>query len=607
MKNYFGTDGIRFIYQEDTKELISKIGKSLSYNKNKKIIIGHDTRFSSEEISNTIISQLTNKEIIYVGVCSTPCISYLSKKHNSLGIMITASHNPYFYNGIKIFNKGLKLSQKQQLKLSNLINTVTINHEQANTLTPNKTYLNEYLSYLKTFIEPSNTKIAFDCANGSLSPYINEIIHLINPNNIAINNTPDGNNINEKCGSTNLHYLQEYINKNNIDYGFAFDGDGDRLILVSKNKIYNGDELLYILSQKQKKVVITTNTNLGLIQSLKNKKIKTKTVNVGDSNILNYLIKHKLNLGGESSGHIIQLNLLPSGDGLLNAISIINLLSKNSLDNLLKGYTRYENKLININLKNKNLIKHSLITNLINDYLKTHKNNILINLRVSGTENKVRLYVSHKDKNTLNYISQRIITYLQILDNNIEYDNLSSITIDEKSTFGNNISIKGNTIINNSKIGNNSSIISSVITDSTILNNCSIGPFSHLRNSTKINNNIRIGNFVEIKNSTINDDTKIAHLTYIGDCICGKNVNFGCGTVIVNYDGKLKRQTIIGNNVFIGCNTNIIAPIEIKDNVFIAAGSTITNSLEKNSFAIARAKQITKPNKAMNYPYFKEK
>ena len=126
--------------------------------------------------------------------------------------------------------------------------------------------------------------------------------------------------------------------------------------------------------------------------------------------------------------------------------------------------------------------------------------------------------------------------------------------------------------------------------------NCTIGPFAHIKQNSKLKDNLRIGNFVEIKNSTINNDTKCAHLTYIGDALVGERVNFGCGVVIANYNGKQEFKTIIGNDVFLGCNCNLIAPIEIGDNCFIAAGTTVTKSSKNNTFCVARSEEKTKKN-----------
>lgn len=182
-----------------------------------------------------------------------------------------------------------------------------------------------------------------------------------------------------------------------------------------------------------------------------------------------------------------------------------------------------------------------------------------------------------------------------------------------------NTCIYGDTVISkNAIIGPNTSIISSyideastvlfsIITNSKIGKNTNVGPFSHIRMNTVIGDNDRIGNFVEIKNSSIDNNTCASHLTYIGDTECGSSVNFGCGTVTVNFDGHNKHKTVIGDNVFIGCNSNLVAPLSVASNTFIAAGSTIVDSLEEYDFAIARSKQITKPDYAKKFIKKQEK
>lgn len=161
--------------------------------------------------------------------------------------------------------------------------------------------------------------------------------------------------------------------------------------------------------------------------------------------------------------------------------------------------------------------------------------------------------------------------------------------------------------LHNALIEENATIRHSLIVDSSVGKETTVGPFAHLRNGTCVYDRCRIGNFVEIKNSRIGNGTKISHLTYVGDTECGENVNWGCGCVTVNYDGKFKNKTNIGDNVFIGCNTNLIAPISIGNNVFIAAGSTITDDIPDEAFSIARTRQITKEDYAQKYSYGKKK
>lgn len=168
--------------------------------------------------------------------------------------------------------------------------------------------------------------------------------------------------------------------------------------------------------------------------------------------------------------------------------------------------------------------------------------------------------------------------------------------LEGNTSIGDNCILYSNNRITNGSIGSNVTIENSVILESSVGNNTTVGPFAYIRPETVIGNSARIGDFVEIKKSTIGDGTKVSHLTYIGDAEVGEKCNFGCGTVVVNYDGKKKYKTIIGNNVFIGCNTNLVSPVKVEDDTYIAAGSTITEQVPKGSLAIARARQINKEN-----------
>lgn len=176
-----------------------------------------------------------------------------------------------------------------------------------------------------------------------------------------------------------------------------------------------------------------------------------------------------------------------------------------------------------------------------------------------------------------------------------------------KTIINENSIIGPNSELHNAIVGNNTIVKHSLVYDSIIGDNCVIGPFAHLRMNNVLNNNVKIGNFVELKATSIDDNTKASHLSYCGDSIIGKNVNIGCGSITVNFDGKNKYQTKIGNNVFIGCNTNMLAPIVIEDNALIAAGSTIYENVPKNSLSIARTYQINKEGYALKYPHINNK
>ncbi|MDD4608206.1 MAG: DapH/DapD/GlmU-related protein [Bacilli bacterium] len=185
------------------------------------------------------------------------------------------------------------------------------------------------------------------------------------------------------------------------------------------------------------------------------------------------------------------------------------------------------------------------------------------------------------------YIDSKVI----IGENTVIYPN---VVIEGSSIIGDNCTIYSGSIIKDAKIGNNNIIYSSHIIQSTIGNNNEIGPYANIRPNNIINDYIKIGSFVELKNSTINDHTKIPHLSYIGDSEVGSNVNVGCGVITANYDGKNKNKTVIKDNVFIGCNSNLVAPITLHENCLIGAGSTVTEDVYENQLCIARARQVNK-------------
>ena len=191
-------------------------------------------------------------------------------------------------------------------------------------------------------------------------------------------------------------------------------------------------------------------------------------------------------------------------------------------------------------------------------------------------------------KNT--YIGENV----QIGDGTTIYPN---VVIEGNTIIGNNCEIYVSSVIKDSIIGNNCRIYSSYIINSQIGNNNSIGPYANVRENNYICDNVKIGSFVELKNNNISNNTKIPHLSYIGDTRLGKNVNVGCGVITANYDGKRKNETVIKDNCFIGCNSTLVAPLNIEKNSFIAAGSTITENVEENALAIARNRQVNKENR----------
>lgn len=188
---------------------------------------------------------------------------------------------------------------------------------------------------------------------------------------------------------------------------------------------------------------------------------------------------------------------------------------------------------------------------------------------------------------------------------NISSKNIENVNVKKykyfNSTIENEQNIDTQSVITNSIISTTAKIISSYVEDSFVDDNTTVGPFAHIRPNSKIGKNCKIGNFCEIKNSQIGDGTKISHLAYVGDAIVGKNCNIGCGVIFANYNGKEKNKIVIGNNVFVGSNCNLIAPLKIEDNVYICAGTTVTQNLLENDFVIGRAKETIKKGRAKKY------
>ena len=171
---------------------------------------------------------------------------------------------------------------------------------------------------------------------------------------------------------------------------------------------------------------------------------------------------------------------------------------------------------------------------------------------------------------------------------------LSGCILTGDTVIGDGCVIGPGTILHNVAVGAGSELCQVHGVDATVGSGCNIGPFVHIRPNTTLGDNVHLGNFVEVKNSTVGDGTKVSHLTYVGDSDVGKEVNFGCGTVTVNYTGKEKFRTTIGDHCFIGCNTNLIAPVTVGDYGYTAAGSTITDDVPANALAVARARQVNK-------------
>ncbi len=420
--NYFGTDGIRGIPNKKlTAELAISVGKALKSLQNKSVCIATDTRISKDMLAHGIAAGALSMglDVYYLGVLPTPGLIYYSKKHQMTGIMVTASHNPYTDNGIKVLNKGFKLSPNEEAIIENLIEHSSAYTEQVGTFYQVDGSL-EYLDFLTQKQIKTNLKVALDCANGATSFVARKVFEKTIPNLLITCNEPDGYNINNQCGSTHLERLKQTVLENKCDIGFAFDGDGDRVLCVNSfGKTIDGDQLIYILARyldsKDKlnhhQVVLSMMSNLGLIQDLKKRGIGVIETNVGDKYIVKALFENHLSVGGENSGHIILPDEFHTGDGMFVAGTILRILeeTRTSIDDWLKDIVMYADSLTNIRVKDRQKVLDSKdLLNRIEEIKNELHQDCKIIVRASGTEELIRVTVMAKSEELVKKYSNEL-------------------------------------------------------------------------------------------------------------------------------------------------------------------------------------------------------
>ena len=429
-KKYFGTDGIRGTVNQGniTGEKFFKFGlASGTYFKNQKknkqiAIIAKDTRLSGYTLEPALVSGLVSggMHVFTLGPLPTNGLAMLTKSMRAnMGIMITASHNPYHDNGLKLFGPdGMKLSNKIEKKIEKLIDTK--NTQQLS----NPKFLgrvkrledgnDRYIKILKSnFPNNFNLKgliIVLDCANGASYKAAPKLLKELGAKIIEIGTKPNGLNINEKCGSTYPQKIRSAVKRFKAHVGISFDGDADRIIMCDENgKIINGDQIIAMLAKRWKKkrilkggVIGTLMSNYGLEKFLKNEKIKFFRSNVGDRYVKEKMHKMNFNLGGEQSGHIILGKFATTGDGLMVALEVLFSLRKNKkASELLNIFKPLPQVLENVSVKDKNIINSSKCRNAIfkANKLMGYKGRILV--RKSGTEPKIRIMAESNDKSLI--------------------------------------------------------------------------------------------------------------------------------------------------------------------------------------------------------------
>ncbi len=435
MARLFGTDGVRGIAGVDLTSLLAMkigIGTASVLTKDKedvKIIIGNDGRESSDMLVSGVCAGLTSVgvDVIDVGMIPTPAISYLVKYYGyDAGIMVTASHNSYEYNGIKIFDgNGYKLPDDLEDEIEDyVISDKKKGTKKLGRITKYNNAVEDYVNYLVNCskCEMYNLHIAVDTANGASSITCGKLLNRLGIKYDIINSNPDGININHNCGALHIDSLCKYVVDNKLDGGVAFDGDADRAIFVDENGcVIDGDYVLAILGLELKNnnklnnnaIVGTVVSNLGLIKFCENNDINFIATKVGDRYVLEELNTNNLSLGGEQSGHIIIKDLSNTGDGQLTAITVFNILASSGkkfseLKSIMSKYPQVtKNTRITPSKKNQ-FYTNEDIKNIISEISDKIKDRGRVVVRPSGTEPLVRVMVEGEDILEIEEYAQKI-------------------------------------------------------------------------------------------------------------------------------------------------------------------------------------------------------
>ncbi len=424
MGKYFGTDGFRGEANKDlTFEHAIKIGQFLGWyygerlGKKCKVVIGKDTRRSSYMFEYALVAGLvaSGADAYMLHVTTTPSVAYVTRLDDfDCGIMISASHNPYYDNGIKIIDEyGYKISEDILVECEKYMDgeiEIDFKNIEPGRIVDYLQGRNKYMSYIASTCSEffRGYRIGLDCANGASHMIAKTVFDMLGAKTYVINNNPDGKNINVNCGSTHIENLQQFVVDHNLDAGFAFDGDADRCLAVDENgNLIDGDGIMYIGAKylkeigqlKDNKVVVTVMSNLGLMNALADNNMTAVVTPVGDKYISQELMEHKYGIGGEQSGHIIFNKYATTGDGILTAIVMTSIFvsKKCPFSNLTQGLTIMPQRLKNIRTDKKDEIDADPeVIKFAEDMNKRLGKDGRVLLRKSGTEPLFRIMVEAK-------------------------------------------------------------------------------------------------------------------------------------------------------------------------------------------------------------------
>lgn len=440
MGRLFGTDGVRGVANKElTNELALSIGKAAAkvlageLGRKPTVMIGKDTRASGDMLEAALTAGLCSvgANVLAVGIVPTPAVAYLVERYGcDAGIMISASHNPCEYNGIKIFQStGYKLDDaiEEEIEAIVLDNAEEIpmktGGEVGNRLYC-KTAVKDYVSHVvsTTDVRFDGMKIALDCANGSASVCAKDIFTALGARCYMLSDTPDGENINLNCGSTHPEELMQFVKGNDLDLGLAFDGDADRMLAVDENgELIDGDKIIAICAKRMKSegtlakdtAVVTVMSNMGFFKFCEEEGINCAKTAVGDRYVLEKMLADGYNIGGEQSGHVIFLDYATTGDGELTGVQLLKTVvkSKKKLSELAKIMTVYPQVLINVEVTPEGKQKYNNDEYIISAVQQAEMELMgdgRVLVRVSGTEPLVRVMLEGKDYEKITALGNRI-------------------------------------------------------------------------------------------------------------------------------------------------------------------------------------------------------
>ncbi len=450
MRKYFGTDGIRRIANTElSPELVYKVAKAGAYVLSKHtdhiptILIGRDTRISGTLIESAMVAGFLSygANVKLLGVIPTPAVAYLTRKLNAdAGVVISASHNTYEFNGIKYFsNKGMKIPDTLEEEIEDVMESgkldkLTAVNEKIGVSEYCLDLVNEYIYFFRKNFDDNleqyskdNFVVGLDTANGATYQVAEKIFKALGIPYKIINNQPDGININQNCGSTHLEALKKFVVENHLSLGVAYDGDGDRCLAIDeKGNEIDGDKLLAIISQNLRKkgklnkdtIVATVMSNLGLNKYVKENELQLIQTKVGDRYVLEEMLKQGYNLGGEQSGHIILLDYNPTGDGILTSLMLIQtMLEENKKASELASIVKlYPQVLINAKVaseKKYDYEKNEDIKQAIQKLETEFAGNGRVLIRPSGTEPLVRVMIEGEDQDYITRKAQDIVNLIE--------------------------------------------------------------------------------------------------------------------------------------------------------------------------------------------------